>query len=29
MTVAPTDAYVEVNGAALALGDLPQVSDLG
>jgi hypothetical protein len=29
MTVAPTDAYVEVNGTALALGDLPQVSDLG
>jgi hypothetical protein len=28
MTVAPSDAYVEINGAAIALGDLPQVDPI-
>jgi hypothetical protein len=28
MTVAPTDSYVEISGAALALGDLPQVDPI-
>ena len=28
MNVAPTDAYVEINGAALALADLPHVDPI-
>lgn len=28
MTVAPTDAYVEINGGAVALADLPQVDPI-
>ena len=28
MNVAPTDAYIEINGAAIALADLPQVDPI-